>query len=525
MNHESFLEDAHIILQKVFGFSSFLPFQQEIICALGEGREVLAVLPTGGGKSLCYQIPALLFKGLTVVISPLISLMQDQVCQLNRAGVSTVMLGHTLDPDEYARNFQLLLNRKACILYIAPESIFKKDIQNILGHLEPVLIAVDEAHCISAWGHDFRPEYRELKFLRNSFPYAKWIALTATATPSVQKDICNSLGFSKPAIFIGSFIRPNLRLIVKKKNRPVQQICDVLNNFRNQSGIIYCYSRKQVDELNIVLHSKGYSVKPYHAGLPDKIRQENQRFFTENKINIIVATIAFGMGINKSDVRFVIHHDMPKSIESYYQEIGRAGRDGLPALCCLLYNYSDSIKQTYFINKTMDKRIRNNQFYQLEMMVRFAETGNCRRKTMLEYFGEVYSEKNCNACDICMNVDDAHSGNEAVSRNESCKITKDFKIIETSDIAQTSKMFLTAVKQVQYFGADHVINVLRGMKGKKIMQHQHEQLQVYGAGGFLTKKQWLCIRDSLLQRGYIIKDLQKYGILKITQKGYQYLAD
>jgi ATP-dependent DNA helicase RecQ len=339
------------ILKNTFGYDTFRPLQSEVIENVMTRRDTLAIMPTGGGKSLCYQIPALLLEGLTVVISPLISLMKDQVEQLRAFGVPALFLNSSLGPQEYQDNMEYVRRGEVKLLYVAPETLLTPRILALLAEVKVDLLTIDEAHCISEWGHDFRPEYRQIAEVRKRFPDAVCLALTATATSRVRQDIRTTLKFSTTNEFIASFNRENLYIEVLPKQDPYVQTVQMLERYKDQSGIVYCFSRKQVDELASYLAAKGYSVRPYHAGLEDSERRRNQEAFVRDDAQIIVATIAFGMGINKPNVRFVIHFDLPKSIENYYQEIGRAGRDGLFAHCLLLYSYSDVAKLSYFIDQ------------------------------------------------------------------------------------------------------------------------------------------------------------------------------
>ena len=339
------------ILKDTFGYDTFRPNQREVIENILARKDTLAVMPTGGGKSLCYQIPALLFPGLTVVVSPLIALMKDQVEQLRAAGVPALFLNSSLSPEAYQENMAYVASGAVKLLYVAPETLLTQRIFALLDGLTVDLLTIDEAHCISEWGHDFRPEYRQLVEVRRRYPQAVCLALTATATPRVRGDIKTSLGFSGSNEFIASFNRENLYIEVLPKSDPLKQTLRFLERFKDQSGIIYCFSRRQVDDLAAHLAERGFSVRPYHAGLQDDERRRNQEAFIREDVQIMVATIAFGMGINKPNVHFVLHYDLPKSIEGYYQEIGRSGRDGLPAHCLLLYSYSDVAKQRYFIDQ------------------------------------------------------------------------------------------------------------------------------------------------------------------------------
>lgn len=394
---------AEHILKQTFGFDSFKPLQREVVQHVLDRRDTLAVMPTGGGKSLCYQIPALIFTGLTVVISPLIALMKDQVEQMHALGIPALFLNSSLSPGAYRAGMQSVRAGETRLLLVAPETLLLPHILELLSERQVDCLTIDEAHCISEWGHDFRPEYRQLAAVRRRFPKAVCLALTATATQRVRTDITSSLGFTGNNTFVASFNRPNLHIEVIPKQDPADQIERFLKRFRNQSGIIYCFSRKQVDELAEWLTRRGHSARPYHAGMDDDMRRRNQEAFIRDDVQIMVATIAFGMGINKPNVRFVIHHDLPKSIEGYYQEIGRAGRDGLAAHCLLLFSYADVAKLRYFIDQKQGDERRVAQQH-MNAMVRYAEDdGQCRRKPLLNYFGENWTSTRCGNCDNCNN--------------------------------------------------------------------------------------------------------------------------
>ena len=384
------IDQARSLLKTVFGYDEFRPLQSDIIAHILAKNDALVVMPTGGGKSLCYQIPALIFEGLTIVISPLISLMKDQVAQLTQSGVAAAVLNSSLSPDAYRRNVQLVKLNKAKLLYLAPEALLKSNMRKLLSAANIECLAIDEAHCISQWGHDFRPEYRRLAEARDHFTDTVCVALTATATPRVREDIKNSLHMDPDREFMASFDRENLFIQMLPKDRPVDQTIEFIRKFPDQSGIIYCFSRKQVEELNAILENEGFSVRPYHAGLSDMDRHRNQEAFIRDDVLIIVATIAFGMGIDKPNVRFVVHFDLPQNIESYYQEIGRAGRDGLKSHCLLLFSYGDVQKIKYFIDRKNDheKRVAN---IHLSSLIRLAETEICRRIPLMHYFGEDYT--------------------------------------------------------------------------------------------------------------------------------------
>jgi len=487
------------ILKSTFGYDTFKPLQREIIANVQARRDTLVIMPTGGGKSLTYQVPALMFGGLTVVVSPLIALMKDQVEQLHALGVSAVFLNSSLSPEEYQENMDAVKSGRAKLLYVAPETLLTPRIYSLLSSLKLDLLAIDEAHCISEWGHDFRPEYRQLVDVRRKFPSAVCMALTATATPRVRADIMSSLGFTQANEFLASFNRENLFIEVLPKRDPIAQTLKFLENFKEQSGIIYCFSRKQVDDLAATLARYKYSVRPYHAGLEDVDRRRNQEAFIRDDVQIIVATIAFGMGINKPNVRFVIHFDLPKSIENYYQEIGRAGRDGLPAHCLLLYSYGDASKIRYFIDQKEDPE-RSASYQHLDAMTRYAEGSSCRRKPLLSYFGDTYAQDNCGNCDNC-------------GAEES----------DLADITIPAQKFLSCVKRSgERFGAAHVVDILLGSENEKVQKYNHHELSTYGIGKELTKSQWMHISRQLVEKGLLSQE-PAYRVLSVTAKGLDML--
>ena len=488
------------ILKNTFGYDTFRPLQQEVIENVIARRDTLAVMPTGGGKSLCYQIPSLLFDGLTVVVSPLISLMKDQVEQLRAFGVPAVFLNSSLAPQEYQQNMEYVRRAKVKLLYVAPETLLTPRILALLASVKVDLLTIDEAHCISEWGHDFRPEYRQLVEVRKRFPKAVCLALTATATARVRQDIRTTLKFATTNEFVASFNRVNLFIEVLHKREPVAQTVQLLERYKDQSGIIYCFSRKQVDELAAYLSSKGYSVRPYHAGLEDSERRKNQEAFIRDDVQIIVATIAFGMGINKPNVRFVIHFDLPKSIEGYYQEIGRAGRDGLPAHCTLLYSYSDAARLNYFVEQKTGNE-KQVAIQHLNAIVRYAEDETaCRRRPLLNYFGEATEISNCSNCDNCTSAP-----------------------TNLVDITVYARKFLACVKHLnEKFGAGHITDILLGSRNEKVLRWGHEKLSTYGTGVELNRKQWMHIARQLLAMGHL-KQVGEYQTLSVTARGLEVL--
>jgi len=486
------MQQAKTILQETFGYNTFRPLQGEVIRNVLNKKDTLVIMPTGGGKSLCYQIPALIFDGLTIVVSPLISLMKDQVEQLEEFGVSALFLNSSLTPEMYRQNVNRLKRGDAKLLYLAPETLMMESTRRLLTEMKVDCFTIDEAHCISEWGHDFRPEYRQLARVRKDFPGAVCLALTATATPRVRDDIQQILEMKNSNAFVASFDRKNLLLKVADKEKPLEQILDFLYTRPKQSGIIYCFSRRQVDELYSDLKHEGHSVLPYHAGLSEMQRTRNQDAFIRDNVQIIVATIAFGMGINKPDVRFVIHHDMPQNIESYYQQIGRSGRDGLQADCLLLYSYSDKQKIQYFINQKegTEKKVAEKH---LDALIHYMEHDGCRRTPLMEYFGEEYKKENCGMCDNCLRHKDA-----------------------LQDLTVQAQKYMSCIARTnEMYGAYHIADVLKGSKAKKILENGHEKLSTYGIGKEWSKNQWIQLSRLLIRKGLLKKDPQ-YGSLLLT---------
>jgi ATP-dependent DNA helicase RecQ len=390
------------LLKQYFGYDEFRPLQEEIINHVIKKNDCFVLMPTGGGKSLCYQLPALKFKGLTLVISPLIALMKDQVDALRACGIKSEFINSSLTPKQIDDIRAQVRNNEVKILYVAPERFSSISFQNFLKTLPLSLIAVDEAHCISEWGHDFRPAYRNLSLLKDIFPSIPLIALTATATAKVREDIINQLQLQNAKVFISSFNRENLHIGVLEKKQAFPKLLTLLQRYKKESVIIYCFSRRDTETIAENLRANKFKARAYHAGLTAKERSSVQDLFIKDEVNIIVATIAFGMGIDKPDVRLVVHYTYPKTLEGYYQEIGRAGRDGLPSECIMFYTYGDTMKHKFFIRQIEDEELRERVQEKLDQVIRFAELGTCRKKYLLDYFGEELKGDNCCSCDICL---------------------------------------------------------------------------------------------------------------------------
>jgi ATP-dependent DNA helicase RecQ len=482
--------NARELLRTVFGFSEFRPQQERVIREVLSGHDTLAVLPTGGGKSLCYQIPALIFDGLTVVVSPLISLMRDQVDQLGENGVPAAVLNSSLPTPEYRENAEKTRSGRAKLLYLAPETLMKPGVADLLASVTVRAVAVDEAHCISAWGHDFRPEYRRLVQFRRAFPGAVWLGLTATATPRVRRDIMRTLGFSEAHVILGGFDRPNLFLDIAPKFDAKDQLIRFARRFSHESGIVYCQRRKTAEDLAETLSDAGIAALPYHAGLPPEVRSRHQRAFVADDVRVVAATVAFGMGIDKPDVRFVVHYDLPKDVESYYQEIGRAGRDGLAAHCRLMFDPADAVKiRRFFREKPEDERRAAEQ--RLQAMVDLATARECRRVPLLRYFGETVPHSACGSCDVCRRPE---SGG--------------------TDLTIPAQKFLSCVYRTgQRFGAAHVADVLKGGNTQKIRRFQHAELSTYGIGTEFDRRGWRILAVHLIQQGHLHLDPAHRGLI------------
>lgn len=492
----------HDYLKKYFGFDTFKGNQEPIINNILDGRDTFVLMPTGGGKSLCYQLPAVMKQGTAIVISPLIALMKNQVDAMRNFSTDDEVahfLNSSLTKTESARVKKDVLSGKTKLLYVAPESLTKEENIEFLRNIEISFYAVDEAHCISEWGHDFRPEYRRIRPIIDTIGRSPIIALTATATPKVQHDIQKNLGILDAGEFKSSFNRPNLYYEVKSKQDVTKEIIKYIKNNPGKSGIIYCLSRKKVEELAENLKVNGIKALPYHAGMDSATRTANQDKFLMEEADIIVATIAFGMGIDKPDVRFVIHYDIPKSLEGYYQETGRAGRDGGEGNCIAYYSYNDILKLEKFMQgKPIAEQEIGKQL--LLETVSYAESSVCRRKLLLHYFGEEYLSENCEACDNCLHPKAQFEGSEAV-----------VNALET----------VLAVKEK--FKADHISNILAGKVTSAIKSYKHHKLEMFGIGEEKDEKYWnMVIRQALIAR-FLTKDIENYGLLKITEKGMNFL--
>ena len=489
-------------LKAYFGFDQFLPLQEDIISKVLAKHDSLVLMPTGGGKSLCYQLPAIQFRGLTLVVSPLIALMKDQVDGLKANGVPAGLLNSTLSPDESAQVQDQARRGELKMLYVAPERLTLPGFQRFLRSLEISLIAIDEAHCISEWGHDFRPDYRNLKALREGFPKVPVIALTATATTQVREDIVAQLGLNKPDIFISSFNRPNLTYTIQPKTEPLNTLLNLLDKHPGGSTIIYRFSRKATEETAIELTDRGFSALPYHAGLDRDLRRETQEKFIRDQVQIVVATIAFGMGIDKPDVRLVVHYDLPKTVEGYYQETGRAGRDGLPSDCVLFYSYGDRSKQEYFISNIEDDDERDKAHSKLGQVLTLCDLQTCRRAYLMEYLGEHWPKTDCGGCDICL-----------LPREE----------FDATEIAQ--KILSTSIRTGERFGANYLVDVLRGSNNKTVKERGHHDLPVFGISRDMDSNDLKEMVRSLVTNGFLTQQSSGYPTLSVSARGRKFLKD
>ncbi len=490
------------LLKKHFGYDQFRPLQAEIIASVLERRDTLVLMPTGGGKSLCYQLPALRFDGLTLVISPLVALMKDQVDTLKANGIAAEFINSSLSYPELNNVRRRVQQNVVKILYVAPERLALPGFLDFLAERTVSLVAVDEAHCISMWGHEFRPDYRNLVTLRHTLPGVPCIALTATATKKVRRDIAEQLELTRPQEFVASFNRANLTYSVRPKRHSIDALTDLLDEYRGESCIVYCFSRKGTQDLATTLCERGLSALPYHAGLDTIIRSETQERFIRDEVPIIVATIAFGMGIDKPDVRLVVHYDLPKSLEGYYQETGRAGRDGLSSECALFYSYGDKVKQDFFVDQIEDAAEQRNARDKLARVIEFCDLQTCRRKYLLAYFGEDWQQDNCGGCDVCL-----------TPREE----------FDATVIAQ--KILSAIVRTGERFGIAHLSQVLRGAKVKRIRELRHDRLSVYGIVSDFSDSEIKEVAGLLQAEGLLRKNSREYAGLSLTPAGRAFLKN
>ncbi|WP_087023224.1 ATP-dependent DNA helicase RecQ [Thaumasiovibrio subtropicus] len=482
------------VLEEVFGYDSFRDGQADVIEAAVEGRDCLVIMPTGGGKSLCYQVPALVRRGLTLVISPLISLMKDQVDQLRANGVAAACINSTMAREELIDTFNAMYNGELKLVYVSPERVLMPDFIDHLYQLPLSLIAVDEAHCISQWGHDFRPEYAALGRIREHFQQVPVMALTATADEATRGDILHRLSMKDPLVHMGSFDRPNIRYNLVEKHKPLAQLVRYVTNLRGQCGIIYCNSRKRVEQLTEKLCDNHVRAAAYHAGLENTERQRVQEAFQRDDLHVVVATVAFGMGINKPNVRYVVHYDIPRNIESYYQETGRAGRDGLPAEAMMLYDPSDLAWLRRMLDEKEEGAQKQIESHKLNAMGAFAEAQTCRRQVLLNYFGE-FREEPCGNCDICLDPPKKFDGVEVAQKALSC-----------------------VYRVNQSFGIGYVVDVLRGMSNQRVRDHGHEKLTTYGIGREHSHEYWVSILRQLIHRGFLVQNITRSSTLQLTEE-------
>ncbi len=488
------------LLKQYFGYDTFRPLQSEIMAATMAGKDVVAILPTGAGKSLTFQLPALAEDGVTLVVSPLIALMKDQVDSLAASGIPATFLNSSLDPAEARNRSEALSNGEYKLLYAAPERVMTPGFIADLKRWNIRRIAVDEAHCISEWGHDFRPEYRQLARLRKHLPGIPFLALTATATPKVREDIARQLQMEKPEKFLASFNRPNLSYSILPKSKAPRQVFEFVHSRREESGIIYLQSRNATEAMAATLRAEGINAIAYHAGLDPATRAKNQENFIRDKARIVCATVAFGMGINKPDVRYVIHADLPKNIEGYYQETGRAGRDGLPSECLLLYSRGDLIRNLRFLEGATDLDAAKIAEAQMRQMADFAETTTCRRTALLAYFGESWPDENCGACDACLNPREQYDATLQVQKLLSCIIR-----------AKQAAGFST--------GINHIAQVLAGANTQKVRDYGHDKITTYGIGSDTSREEWAALGRQLIQLALIDASQDNYQTLNVSEKG------
>ncbi|MFZ2970617.1 MAG: DNA helicase RecQ [Minisyncoccia bacterium] len=496
------------LLKTYFGYDEFRPLQEEIINNVLNKKDTFVLMPTGGGKSLCYQLPALKFDGLTLVVSPLIALMKDQVDALKANGIAAEYINSSLPYSEIAQIQKNASEGKVKILYLAPERLASEPFRKFLQTLKIDLIAIDEAHCISEWGHDFRHDYRNLKFFRKQFPRIPIIALTATATAKVREDVIEQLSLNNPKICVSSFDRENLSFLITRKKNAFDKLVRILEKHKNKSAIIYCFSRKDTEQIAGDLKLEGFNALPYHAGLNSETRKRNQELFIKDEAQIIVATIAFGMGIDKPDVRLVVHYTFPKTLEGYYQEVGRAGRDGLPSECVMFYSYGDRRKHDFFIDQIENGKERSGALKKLDQIIEYCEQTGCRRKFILNYFGEeyIFSENvdgenaGCGACDICLWPQEKFDATEIAQKILSC-----------------------VIKTGNRFGKKYIVDVLKGKSTEQIIGNGHDAISVFGIVSDFTDEEIKNIIRSLITLNFLQVSEGKYPTLSVTKKGINFL--
>ena len=489
------INKAEQILKHTFGYLHFRGQQKEVIQTLLDGQDSLVLMPTGGGKSLCYQIPGIVREGMAIVVSPLIALMQDQVLALKQLGLRAAYLNSTLSREEHNQIMRSIYDGELDLLYIAPERLLQENtLQRLMG-FDISLIAIDEAHCVSQWGHDFRADYLGLHVLKQAFPGVPRVALTATADERTREEIITRLALDEPNRFVSSFDRPNIRYSVREKGDAKAQLLSFLQDYKNKAGVVYCMSRNRVDGIAAWLQSRGFNALPYHAGLSTQERAENQQRFLREEGVVMVATIAFGMGIDKPDVRFVAHLDLPKSLEAYYQETGRAGRDGQPSEAWMVYGLQDVMRIVKMVQESnADEQHKRIERAKIESLLGWCEATTCRRRALLRYFGEEIEEA-CGNCDVCLNPPKTWNATESAQ-----------------------KLLSNIYRTGQRFGSGHVIDVLRGKDTTRINQFGHNKLSTYGIGADLGDKQWRSIIRQLIVQNYLLINEAQYGALQLTEK-------
>ena len=491
---------ARSLLKTHFGYDAFLPLQEDIIGSVMGGRDTFALMPTGGGKSLCYQLPAMALPGLTLVVSPLIALMKDQVDALEANGIPAGFINSAQNSAEIAQVVRRVRAGEIKLLYVAPERVVEPRFAEFLATLHVSLVAIDEAHCVSEWGHEFRPAYRQLAGLRRASPDVPVIALTATATERVRADILSQLGLREPQAFVSSFDRPNLSYSIVPKERNLSGLLALLEKYRGEPAIIYCGSRKATEEMSQTLTERGFAAEAYHAGLEPEVRRSVQEGFIRDRTPIVVATIAFGMGINKPDVRLVVHYDLPKSVESYYQETGRAGRDSLPAECVLYFDHAGRSRQEFFIGQIEDEEERARARQRLDQVLSLCSLDTCRRKFVIEYLGEEWPEANCGLCDNCVGPREQY---------------------DATEIAQ--KVLSAVIRTGERFGAAHVIDVLRGSRSERVRSRGHDQLTVHGIAANHAADELRDLVENLKREGLLATSDGEYPTLAVTDRGKDFL--